>query len=288
MAEPALASIIQEDIGANPGHPPRHDRHGTFSFDVMNGGCGVLTAAHLVDAFVGSGSARARHDRRGRRRSRRRARRAAFHSRPSAARFSSSTPNGDEGFRAFDFRTFPEHADLFVVRLRFDEPSRDRNILDVRETTPSRAAASSAGDRGDHAFLERCGVAARDVDLLVASQYPTSFAGELARAMGIAPDRVPLVAPSSRARAHRRSHRRARSGDRVRSARARAPRALRHGGRGNHDRSRALWNGLRLKRRRGELADPMMLDHVRLARVGLPRVFWFCCIDARIRGCCID
>ena len=58
MAEPALASIIQEDIGANPGHPPRGGHHGTFSFDVINGGCGVVSAAHLVDAFVGTGVAR--------------------------------------------------------------------------------------------------------------------------------------------------------------------------------------------------------------------------------------
>ena len=58
LAEPALAAMIQEDIGANPGHPPREGAHGTFSFDVANGGCGVLTALELLDGFVRSGTIR--------------------------------------------------------------------------------------------------------------------------------------------------------------------------------------------------------------------------------------
>src|SRR5512146_448246 len=52
VAEPALASIIQEDIDANiGGTPARLGHHGTFSFDVLNGGCGVITAAQLADSF---------------------------------------------------------------------------------------------------------------------------------------------------------------------------------------------------------------------------------------------
>src|SRR6476646_4144712 len=36
LGEPALAAMIQEDIGANP-EDPHAGSHGTFSFDVMNG-----------------------------------------------------------------------------------------------------------------------------------------------------------------------------------------------------------------------------------------------------------
>ena len=36
LAEPALAALIQEDVGANPEDPHR-EGHGTFSFDVANG-----------------------------------------------------------------------------------------------------------------------------------------------------------------------------------------------------------------------------------------------------------
>ncbi len=55
MGEPALAALIQDDIGANP-EDPHPGAHGTFSFDIANGTCGVLTALHIVDGFLRSGS----------------------------------------------------------------------------------------------------------------------------------------------------------------------------------------------------------------------------------------
>ncbi|MGB8650614.1 MAG: 3-oxoacyl-[acyl-carrier-protein] synthase III C-terminal domain-containing protein [Mycobacteriales bacterium] len=55
LGEPALAALIQEDIGANLEHPPTGG-HGTFSFDLDNGACGVLTGAHLVRGFLESGA----------------------------------------------------------------------------------------------------------------------------------------------------------------------------------------------------------------------------------------
>lgn len=53
LAEPALAALIQEDIGANP-EDPHEDAHGTFSFDIANGTCGILTALQIVDGFLRS------------------------------------------------------------------------------------------------------------------------------------------------------------------------------------------------------------------------------------------
>jgi hypothetical protein len=53
LGEPALAALIQDDIGANP-EDPHDDAHGTFSFDVANGICGVLTALQIVDGFLRS------------------------------------------------------------------------------------------------------------------------------------------------------------------------------------------------------------------------------------------
>ncbi|MBU8811385.1 3-oxoacyl-ACP synthase [Mycolicibacterium goodii] len=51
LGEPALAALIQEMIGANP-DDPHTGEHGTFSFDVANGECGVLTALQIVDGFL--------------------------------------------------------------------------------------------------------------------------------------------------------------------------------------------------------------------------------------------
>ena len=53
LAEPALAALIQEDIGANP-EDPHEDAHGTFSFDIANGTCGILAALQIVDGFLRS------------------------------------------------------------------------------------------------------------------------------------------------------------------------------------------------------------------------------------------
>lgn len=51
LGEPALASMIQDDIGANDENP-HPGGHGTFSFDTANGSCGILTALHIVDGFL--------------------------------------------------------------------------------------------------------------------------------------------------------------------------------------------------------------------------------------------
>ena len=57
LGEPALAALIQDDIGANP-EDPHAGAHGTFSFDVANGACGVLTALQIVDGFLRTHSIR--------------------------------------------------------------------------------------------------------------------------------------------------------------------------------------------------------------------------------------
>lgn len=54
LGEPALAALIQEDIGANPGRPPASGR-GTFSFDLSNGPCGVISAIQLENGLLHSG-----------------------------------------------------------------------------------------------------------------------------------------------------------------------------------------------------------------------------------------
>jgi len=51
LGEPALAALIQDDIGANP-EDPHAGAHGTFSFDIANGVCGMLTALQIVDGFL--------------------------------------------------------------------------------------------------------------------------------------------------------------------------------------------------------------------------------------------
>ncbi|MDD5169424.1 MAG: hypothetical protein PHN75_11450, partial [Syntrophales bacterium] len=52
MVEPAMSSFIQRRIGANE----EFDGHtSTFSFDLTNGGCGMVTGIMVADGFLQSG-----------------------------------------------------------------------------------------------------------------------------------------------------------------------------------------------------------------------------------------
>lgn len=58
LGEPALAAIIQHDLGLNAELQPHAGRHGTFSFDILNGACGALTALQLADTLMRAGTIR--------------------------------------------------------------------------------------------------------------------------------------------------------------------------------------------------------------------------------------
>jgi 3-oxoacyl-[acyl-carrier-protein] synthase-3 len=197
-AEPALASIIQEDIGANPGGHPQIGHHGTFAFDVLNGGCGVLTAAQLVDAFVGHGGARfglivaadvdpsprtSRH----------------FPFSPAGGAVLIAHADDDAGFQRFELQTFPEHAALFETHVRWDPDAgfvrRGRNVIEVYEAPAFASTCIERAAEVTRELLSSAGLAITDIDLLIASQYPHGFGTQVARRLGIPADRVPRVRP---------------------------------------------------------------------------------------------
>lgn len=196
-AEPALASIIQEDIGANPGTEVVHGHHGTFSFDILNGGCGVLTAALLVDGFVGHGGARhgmivagdadpspitSRH----------------FPFSPAAGAMLIEHTDDSSGFQQIELRTFGEHASLFEVLLRWEPRAgvlrRGRNVVEVHEDPSFASVCIELAADVASAFLDRMGQRPADIDLLITSQYPRSFSLGLAHRLGVPAARVPILA----------------------------------------------------------------------------------------------
>lgn len=105
------------------------------------------------------------------------------------------------------FRTFPEDIALFESRVGFDASvhglldRRGRSVLTIDEDprfAPRCVEHAAAVVRG---FLDASRLLPRDVDLLIASQYPPTFATDVARAVGIAPERVPEL-PAGLAGAH--------------------------------------------------------------------------------------
>jgi 3-oxoacyl-[acyl-carrier-protein] synthase III len=198
IAEPALASIIQEDLGANLGHPPRLGHHGTFSFDIANGGCGVITAAQLADGFVqrdaahlalivaGDADPSPRTTR-------------GFRFAPAGGAMLLEHDDGDTGFVDFAIRTFPEDAALFEARMRWDPEAgrlrKGRNVVEIDEAPGFAARCVEHGVEVARELVTRVGLSIESIDLLIASQYPPRFGLDVARGLGISEDRVPHVRP---------------------------------------------------------------------------------------------
>jgi 3-oxoacyl-[acyl-carrier-protein] synthase-3 len=57
MAEPAMSALIQKEVGMNLDYITRPTPKAGFSFDLMNGACGVLNAVQVAGAFLDSGNA---------------------------------------------------------------------------------------------------------------------------------------------------------------------------------------------------------------------------------------
>jgi 3-oxoacyl-[acyl-carrier-protein] synthase III len=58
MVEPAMAALIQKQIGISLDYVKNPARKAAFGVDLMNGACGVLNAMQVASAFVTTGGAR--------------------------------------------------------------------------------------------------------------------------------------------------------------------------------------------------------------------------------------
>ena len=207
IEEPALAALIQEDIGANPGHPPT-EGHGTFSFDVANGAAGVLSGLYLLDGFLRSGMIRLGMV-------------VASDSDPSpgiSQGFAFPSIGGaalvgqDErqpGFTAFHFESFPQFEHAFESRVSWSEhvgrwhrPRRaGRNVLTIEARDDYLVRSVDCSHQAIGRFLAESGLPIRKVDLLIATHDSPAFGDQLAERLGIGEDRV-VHPPASMAGAH--------------------------------------------------------------------------------------
>jgi 3-oxoacyl-[acyl-carrier-protein] synthase III len=194
LSEPAFASLIQEDIGANPRHPPGAG-HGTFSFDVSNGACGLLTGIHLVDGMLASGTAKLgmvvvsdMDPEPGVSRG------FGFPAVGGAVLLSADASRA--GFTAFHFATFPQFAELFQAYVDWQEDAgrgpapHGRNILtvEIAESYAARALECAESTARELAAAQALDLA--EVDLLVATASVAGFGDVLARRLGVPADRV--------------------------------------------------------------------------------------------------
>ncbi len=206
LSEPAFASLIQEDIGANLAQRTTGAGHGTFSFDVYNGACGLLTGIHLVDGMLASGTVELGmvvvSD---------------MDAEPGVSRgFGFPAVGGavllsaDEsraGFTAFKFATFPEFAELFQSKVDWQDDARlglashGGNILTVEIAESYAARALECAESTARALAAEEALDPGEVDLLVATASVPGFADALAMRLGVSAERAASL-PDDLAQAH--------------------------------------------------------------------------------------
>lgn len=194
LGEPALAALIQEDIGANP-EDPHGDGHGTFSFDVANGACGMLTSLQVADGFLCAGTIRhalvvASDADPGRGTARR------FPFEPAGAAIACSWHEGPAGFAGFRFGNCPTDGDSFLAAV--GEHGTNQLTIHERPTFVDEAASCAASVAST--WLADNLLKPGDVDLVVANPLTPAFLEALSDRLGVAPDVV--VSADAQTRVH--------------------------------------------------------------------------------------
>jgi 3-oxoacyl-[acyl-carrier-protein] synthase III len=190
MGEPALAAIVQEDIGANLGQPPVGG-HGTFSFDLLNGTCGVISAIQLQAGMLRSGLIRlgaivtsdVEPDLKD-------PGSAPF--RPAGGTLLLGWDDGIPGFTDFHSETFPEYADLFTSGLVWHGRRRQNQmVIDAKPGYHARLA--DCAEEATRRFLRGLDLDISQIDLLVPAPAAPDFVDRLRRRLGVPGDRVAYV-----------------------------------------------------------------------------------------------
>lgn len=196
MGEPALAALIQQDLGANASQPSA-GRTGTFSFDLLNGACGAITAIQIESGLLKSGVIRlgavVSSDVQ-----------PAFMStpgtflRPAGGALLLRWHEDRAGFTDFGTETFPEYADLFTSGLvwrgrrgiRVPRQHTGHNEMVVTVRPGYRARLADCAEEATRRFLRRVGLGVADIDLLVPAPSAPGFLDPLRARLGIPGDRV--------------------------------------------------------------------------------------------------
>lgn len=181
--EPAMAAYIQHRLGINVEFQGRR----TLSFDLSNGGCGMLNAVQVVCSLMHTGEAGvgmvvASESNRDRRPD-------PGYPYPGsgAALLLDISPRGDVGFGPFAFRTLDQHAGLYSSVVSLAVP-RGRIVM-RRSAELEDAWLGEARQVVDEA-LEKDGLRREEIDLVVPAQVSPGFLFRLPEVIGFPPDKV--------------------------------------------------------------------------------------------------
>ena len=180
LGEPALAAMIQQDIGANP-EDPHTGAHGTFSFDVMNGTCGILSALQVVDGFLKSraidcalvvasdanpGHGMSEH----------------FPFAPVGAALMCHWSDDDYGLQPISWTHHPEGAESFTATVGLIDR---RNILRFGQSADMDDRFAQAAAEAAEKCLAESGLTLREIDVIVAAPARAGYRAALADRLGV-------------------------------------------------------------------------------------------------------
>jgi 3-oxoacyl-[acyl-carrier-protein] synthase-3 len=189
LGEPALAAIIQNDIGANT-EDPHHDAHGTFSFDIANGVCGTLTALQIADGFLRSHTIShalvvASDADPGRGTSER------FPFSPVGAALLCKWSDGDDGLGQVHWVNALDDAQDYCAAVAF---TGSRNILQVHQSAAVDVELATAGARAARRCLDEAEFDLSDVAMISAAPANHRYRAELAVRLGVSVERIAVAA----------------------------------------------------------------------------------------------
>lgn len=188
LAEPALAALIQQDVGANPENP-HDDGHGTFSFDIANGTCGVLTALQIVDGFLRShaisralvvasdadpGRGMSEH----------------FPFSPAGAALMCHWTDDDYGLGRVHWANVPDGGENFRATVGFEDA---RNVLRFTASAAMDEQFAAAGAQVARSCLKEASLEPSDVDLIVAAPARHGYRAALARHLEVPAERITVA-----------------------------------------------------------------------------------------------
>jgi 3-oxoacyl-[acyl-carrier-protein] synthase III len=185
LGEPALAALIQEDIGANP-EDPHGSAHGTFSFDISNGTCGILTGLQIVDGFLRShtiscalitasdadpGRGLSEH----------------FPFSPVGAALLCTWTDDDYGLGRVSWVNDPDDGENFQATVGSEDA---RNVLRFRKSPvlDERLATTAAHAVGN--CLRDFALTLSDIDVIIAAPARHGYRAALATQLDVAPERI--------------------------------------------------------------------------------------------------
>ncbi|WP_375481444.1 3-oxoacyl-[acyl-carrier-protein] synthase III C-terminal domain-containing protein [uncultured Mycobacterium sp.] len=189
LGEPALAALIQDDIGANA-EDPHAGGHGTFSFDIANGTCGVLTALQIVDGFLRSrtidcalvvasdadpGHGMSEH----------------FPFPPVGAALLCSWTGDGEGLGRFHWKNCPDDGESFRATVGLGDA---RNVVRFSASVTQERQFAVAAAEAARGCLDESALEIGDIDVIVAAPALPGYRAALATELGVGVERITVAA----------------------------------------------------------------------------------------------